>query len=312
MSKFIVGLIFLALIISCQEEKIESQYLIEHFTTPTQNIATTKSFDSVNVIITQKIPQIFSNNNIDSVLVKKLDSLDNLSCNNSTKNYIKACLIASMIGNLMPKQLLGSNFGLAKPLSNNRARSFQEVKSLISSSSDSPRAFDCLDMAYIFKVYLLKYLNLNCRIINLENIHTFPVVEIGEKEYIIDPYWLKIQLNAKSLEVLSLEKLDANELILLKNFKSEFSKRYALISDSLINQFVGLDENFNLKLKAYISNKISSKNYSNSCYKKVLEQKWEIAKNESVVLLSLQQQQQFGTEMQSNTFKHLYLGAPCE
>ncbi len=122
------------------------------------------------------------------LLQQKLRKIDTIHSNEETKYYIKSIIIADFVYAAFSFQFLGPQLGLAKDASSIKNWNKLSIKKCFELGNKNEYAVFCGERTSFFNRLVTNLLKLKTRQTFIKGIHTFPLIKIGKKEYIIDPY----------------------------------------------------------------------------------------------------------------------------
>ena len=149
-----------------------------------------------------------------SLLKSELIKVDTIQSNRETKDYIKSLIIADYVYAAFSFQFLGSKLGMAKDASSIKNWDKIAIKTCFNLGNKNQYAVFCGERTTFYNRLIEKLLKLKTKQASVEGVHTFPIIIIGGKDYIIDPYDPFVTVDTISKTV-----LDYN-LIVKKQYKS--------------------------------------------------------------------------------------------
>lgn len=159
---------------------------------------------------------IFSNNsnqNIDDALKSLTDKylhVDTINTNIETKQFVKSLLLAEWIYANFNFQFLGPRLGLTDTISANINFMSSNSQLCYQAGNTNQMAVWCGDRSNLFTRLADSILHLKSEIISIEKIHSFPVVTIAQKKYIIDPYDPFVLFNQDKNKIIDYEFYKSN------------------------------------------------------------------------------------------------------
>ena len=149
-----------------------------------------------------------------SLLKSELIKVDTITSNRETKDYIKSLIIADYVYAAFSFQFLGSKLGMAEDASSIKNWDTISIKTCFDLGNKNQYAVFCGERTTFYNRLIEKLLRLKTRQTSVQGVHTFPIIIIGGKDYIIDPYDPFVAVDTLNKAV-----LDYN-LILKKQYKS--------------------------------------------------------------------------------------------
>ncbi|RKS99665.1 hypothetical protein [Flavobacterium sp. 123] len=149
-----------------------------------------------------------------SLLQSELIKVDTIQSNRETKDYIKSLIIADYVYAAFSFQFLGSKLGMAKDASSIKNWDKIAIKTCFNLGNKNQYAVFCGERTTFYNRLIEKLLKLKTKQASVEGVHTFPIIIIGGKDYIIDPYDPFVAVDTLSKTVLDYD------LIVKKQYKS--------------------------------------------------------------------------------------------
>lgn len=184
-------LLFILLGFSCKKERNDAidGRLVTSLFIDTTTVDSAKNYDSFNcefVNDTIKQKQVYA----DALkqLLDKYTDIDKLHTTEETKQYAKSLLLAEWIYGSFYYQFLGPDLGMADTAKWGIDFTRSDITSCYNAGISGEIAVWCENRAVFFTRMIDTLLHLKTEIISFSPIHTFPLVTIGKKSYIIDPY----------------------------------------------------------------------------------------------------------------------------
>ena len=314
------AIVVLVLSSSCaskNERLINSEIVLNYFDNSIQSTSNSVStIDSVVFIEkTQNKEDYLSFENTFDLIQRNLIEIDTIPTNNETKLYLKSLLIADFVfasfGNYFLSSLTenDNNFRIKKDwekLTLKEQYNFG-VKNLI--------GFDCGMKTSFFISVIDSLLGLKVRDIAITGVHTFPLVTIGGKRYIIDPFNPYVFINSNSNKILGFDEMK-NQLKNLKSISTrrKFGKTRFLVSDTFYDRF--FEEDKTLKANLINFSKVENTLIQNSkpvCFISSFESTIEYyyLKGSPIKMIISSGHSNFGSKLSTETVARDYLNVPC-
>jgi hypothetical protein len=203
-----------------------------------------------------------SNKHIDDALkplLSKYHSIDSINTNLETKQYVKSLLLAEWIYANFNFQFLGPKLGLTDTMPSVIDFRSSNPDLCYQAGNNNEMAVWCGDRSNLFTRLLDSLLHLKADVISINQIHSFPIVTIGAKKYIIDPFDPFILFNHNQTEIIDYDfyKINHDSINLCaKRTKGTFGISGELISKRLYrmmqNIYTKKDANIGLLIKNYL------------------------------------------------------------
>lgn len=170
-----------------------------------------------------------------SLLKLELSKIDTITSNKETKDYIKSIIIADYVYAAFSFQFLGPKLGMAKDASFIKNWNKTSIKSCFNLANKNQYAVFCGERTLFYNRLITHLLNLKTRQTSIKGIHTFPIIKIGDKEYIIDPYDPFVAVDTLNKTVLDYNSILNKQYKSLKPIRTKrlFGSSRMLISDKL-------------------------------------------------------------------------------
>ena len=149
-----------------------------------------------------------------SLLKSELIKVDTITSNRETKDYIKSLIIADYVYAAFSFQFLGSKLGMAEDASSIKNWDTISIKTCFDLGNKNQYAVFCGERTTFYNRLIENLLKLKTKKASIEGVHTFPIIIIGGKDYIIDPYDPFVAVDTISKTVLDYD------LIVKKQYKS--------------------------------------------------------------------------------------------
>lgn len=169
------------------------------------------------------------------LLKHRFDSIDKLHFNNSSKLYLKHLYLANMVANTCSALLLGNQFGFSPCQSEVSNWNRMTLEACYTYANTNKCTIWCGDRAAFYKRLSDSLLHTPIELVSIKNVHTYPLITIEGKRYIVDPFDLFIAIDTLTNRVLDYEtiKNKTYKNICIKDVKQLFGKHTTLISTKL-------------------------------------------------------------------------------
>lgn len=155
--------------------------------------------------------------------------------NKHTKNYIKALITADLVYAAFSYELdLGFRDSLEE------AVQVSDLKDTYQKGVQNKITLYCRQRAVFYSTLVSKLLGLETRVKDIAGVHSFPLVTIGEVEYLIDPYDPYIVTDTKGVVLGYNKLLDDNTIIY--HSKRQYGNTHNLISATTLVALTGDDK----------------------------------------------------------------------
>jgi hypothetical protein len=175
-----------------------------------------------------------------SFLQNKFYQIDSCSENESTKKYLKVSILAEFVYASFSFQFFGEKSGKTshRVAIKNWDKLPLDVCYNIANNNLLP--VWCGDRTTFFIRLLDSLLSIKAKAISIKNIHTFPLVSIGQRRFIFDPYDPFIIFDSSLSEILDYDQVQ--KLVLKKDaYKVTRTKRLFGFANELISQQLAFD-----------------------------------------------------------------------
>lgn len=251
---------------------------------------------------------------------KQFELTDTINTNKATRDYINALLLADAVHRLFSFQFLGNHGYPLTPIAcegwNNMS---DEERFNVGNSNQQP--VWCGDRTTFFLSVLKKYTNINGYSVSIKGVHTYPVLKLGNKYYIVDPYDPFVVID-NALQIVDYSTLIAHKNnnysnVVVRRTKRLFGYPNHLVSLKLLNiikSYTDSNENIDSRIKAFLSvNKESILKNVDPCSYEDSEWKGVIRKTTSGVnpiAVQIKRDPAF-SNMRFSRFNKYYLGISC-
>jgi hypothetical protein len=177
-------------------------------------------------------------------LIHMVDSIDQIEhYNRATKEYLSALVLADFVYAVCSFQFLGSQYQQGSTVIGIPNWSNLSLQSMFGLANTNQVAVWCGDRTSFYIKLLDSVLHLSAQTISIPQLHTFPVVRIGNKSYIIDPFNPIVLIDSatnKLAEYYSLKKTPHTTLLFKKSPRF-FGESKGLITQELMSKMGGFE-----------------------------------------------------------------------
>ncbi len=247
---------------------------------------------------------------------QELKIIDNINTNRNTKLYLKSLLFADFVYSAFSFQFFGDQLGKAQDFESQQLWNTLNVKQQYELGVSNTLSLDCGLRTKFFMKLVKNYLKIPIRDTSIESVHTYPIVTIGNHEYIVDPSDPIIFFNDSNSRVLNYKELKStNKKINFRRFTRVFGTTNLLLSRNLLKEFLPLGIMFKNQLINYldvigpeISGKISN------CFQPKFEKQIYVYKlnNPNNALAISSNARYLGYTLTQQSFKNNYFGVVCD
>ena len=254
-------------------------------------------------------------------LIEKYNCIDELKTNDQTKQYIKSLLLEEWLYSSFNFQFLGPVLGLADTSRFNIDFGTSDISNCYLIGNTNQVAVWCGERTKLFIRLADSLLHLKTKKITFKNTHTFPLVEIGNAIYIIDPFDPFILFDENLQTVVDYNKLIANtENINIKALRTKrnFGNSGELISKNfynlLKNKYANKSDDVGIMISRYLNqNRRMLTGFIDSCTFESFSMKTKVfpvvSLTNSFVLFTTQNT--LPNCIKNSRFNKLYLGFDC-
>lgn len=269
-------LMYFLLLVSCKNDKINNQYIKKIFidSSNLENGATRNELKTVCSTDTLKCNQNLSYDQALTKLRNTFVQINTLNENENTKTYLKALLLSEFVYASFSFQFLGSDLGETSHQVSIDNWDKMNLENCYNLGNNNLVPVWCGDRTTFYIRLLDHLLGIKAAAISIENIHTFPIVNIGKRRFIFDPYDPFIIFDSLTMTVMDYDEafkyyLNDSPLKILRT-KRSYGFPNELISNKLTNNILGFSkhekQDISQKLKIYlIKNKANFLSRVNAC-----------------------------------------------
>lgn len=192
-------------------------------------------------------------------LNKQFDSIDTINTNKATRDYIKALFLADAIHRLFSFQFMGNHGYSPTPIAYPEWNEISDEQKF-TVGNNNQQSIWCGDRTNFYLSLLKKTTGINGYSVSLPDIHTYAVLKIGNKHYIVDAYDPFIVMNKKN-EVVDYATMIANKYNNKNNIEVIRTKRLFgypnyLLSERflhIINSQTGINKSVDQRLLSFLT-----------------------------------------------------------
>lgn len=252
-------------------------------------------------------------------LISKYTEIDKYTTTDETKQYAKSLLLAEWIYGSFYYQFLGPELGMAD--TTNWIVDFKktDIQSCYNAGVSGNIAVWCEDRAELFTRLVDSLLHLKTEIISFNPTHTFPLVYINNKPYIIDPYDPFIVFdkneNIVDYEMLKKDNTTACALRTKRNFGTSGELVSKKLYHQLCNDYTKENKDIGPMIFEYLSkNKLHLMVYVDSCSVEpfVMERKAYPMSSYANELALFIPQGTLNQHIKNSRLNRYYLGLDCK
>lgn len=245
----------------------------------------------------------------------ELYKIDSIQTNEQTALYLKSLVIADFVFASFGNQFLGAQFESAESVRLKLGWNNYTLAKQYELGVQNKVAVDCGMKTAFFKSLVMQMLGVECLDRSIDGVHTFPILQINNQQYIIDPSNPYVFYDQESGEILAFNQLKAylQTLIPIQTNRC-FGKSRALVSNMFYADYLSgsMDLkssliNFSIQQKEFI------KDYLPPCLTMQFEPEvnYYFLQNSSNVLALECSQQSFGTFLSKASMQRNYLNVNC-
>jgi hypothetical protein len=255
----IILLLFIATILYYKQQKIDYKIVNESVLYNNQE-KTNSEIHILKYEFSQKDTLKYNLRNTfeesDSLLKSELAKIDRIASNRETKDYIKSLIIADFVYAAFSFQFLGPKLGMAQDASVIKNWNKITIKNSFDLGNKNQYAVFCGQRTIFYNRLIERLLKLKTKQVSIKGVHTFPIVIIGGKDYIIDPYDPFVAIDTLEKTVLDYNSIIEKHYKSLKPIRTKriFGSSRMLISEKLYGEFKKTYGKMNLDsmLKRYL------------------------------------------------------------
>lgn len=124
--------------------------------------------------------------------IRLFGKADSCSASRETALYLKAMILASLVHSVCPYQFLGHDMGKAEFPDSVSGWALFTLKEMYQHANINRSVVQCGDRSVFFARLCDSLLHLETEIISIPAVHTYPLVRIAGRKYIIDPYYMPL------------------------------------------------------------------------------------------------------------------------
>jgi hypothetical protein len=257
-------IIYLTLLVSCGKTNYEinnqliKNIFIDSSLVINQNVK--NDLFATMSIDTLKCNQNLTYNQALSFLRNKFIQIDSISENIDTKSYLKALYLSEFVYASFSFQFLGSKLGKTNHQIAIDNWDKMPLENCYNMGNNNLVPVWCGDRTSFYIRLLDTLLEIKATTISIKNVHTFPLVNIGNRRFIFDPYDPFVIFDSLKSKVLDYDEafkycLKNNSINIIRT-KKTFGFSNELVSNDLTKEILAVSNNekqdFSQKLKKYL------------------------------------------------------------
>ena len=257
--------------------------------------------------------------NFEKVMVQlnyQLNKIDSIESNEQTALYIKSLVIADFVFASFGNQFLSARFEYAKSVRLKLSWNSYTLAKQYELGVQNKVAVDCGMKTSFFNSLVTQILGVECLNMSIEGVHTFPIIEINNNQYIVDPSNPHVFYNNELNNILQFNEIadGFKDLTFIKTNRS-FGKSRTIISPRFYRKYFNDSTNLKDNLKWF---SIQEKQLIQELLPTCLELQFDPVveyyflndlRNEAAILIN---HTSFGTMMSKNGIRRSYLGGKCD
>lgn len=275
-------------------------------------------------IDTLKCNHDLSYNQALTTLRDKFIQIDILNEGEHTKTYLKALLLSEFVYASFSFQFLGSELGKTNHHISIDNWDKMTLENCYNLANNNLAPVWCGDRTSFYIRLLDHLLGIKATAISIKDVHTFPIVNIGKRRFIFDPYDPFIIFDSLTMKVMDYDEafkncLNESRLKILRTKRSSYGFPNELISNKLTNDILAVSKNekqdISQKLMIYLTkNKAFFLSHINTCsyetYNKI-GTIYQLNLKEDRYIIQLENNLN-NVPMSLNRFKKYYFGIDCK
>ena len=256
-------------------------------------------------------------------LKNKFIQFDSNCQNENTKKYLKALYLCEFVHATFSFQFLGSKLGKTKHNIAIENWNNMTLENCYNMGNNNLAPVWCGDRTNFYLRLLDTLLGIKATAISIKNVHTFPIVNIGDKRFIFDPFDPFIILDSLKLKIIdydeSLKHCLKGKMLQVIRTKKIFGFPNELVSVDLAKDILAVSKNenqdFSQKLMLYFTkNKVNFLKRINTCSFENYNKKGLVynsnLKEDRFIIHFFNNLNNFPMKM--NHFKKFYFGIDCK
>lgn len=322
-----VLLMYLFILVSCGRNNNEVNYKAVKFFFIDSNLVKIDDIkDTLSLTVsfdTLKCNQNLNYNQALDILRNKFFQIDNMPENISTIKYLKALYLSEFVYASFSFQFLGYQLGKTNHQIAIENWNNMPLEKCYNMGNSNLVPVWCGDRTSFYIRLLDSLLGIKANSVSIKNIHTFPLVNIGNRRFIFDPYDPFVVFDSLKSRVLDYDEASeyflSNNPIKIQRTKRTFGVSNELVSNDLAKDILAVSKNekqdFSQKLIFYFKkNKAVFLKRFNKCT-------FEMHAKNGVIYQSNLKEDKFilhlsdklnNLPMNTNRFKKYYYGIDCK
>ncbi len=297
--------------------KIDNDIIINYLDLEAKSIFVS-TLDSVQLNLrtdTLKSNIPFNYKEVLAIIDERFIEIDTIETNTETRQFLKAMLLADFVFSSFSLQLFGNRYGLANDVTVKNDWNSYSTSEQYGLGNNNIVSLDCGGRTNFYLQLIDNLLNLSGRDTSIPGIHTYPIIEIGAEEYILDPSEPVVFTDSKS-NILSFDdlKLGVEEIHFLRT-KRSFGGNHFLISKDLNQSLLQFDGDMIRQIKGFIRQEIiEPEKKIPDCNLPIFEKEWNVYplnQTNNKFAIEVNYQRNLLTSLNYVTFYNSYFGKPC-
>ncbi len=119
-----------------------------------------------------------------------------------------------------------------------KSQPYKYIEASLAESRHDSIAFQCRERSLLFLDLCKRYIGISGRMVDIPSKHSFPLIQIGHQEFLLDPYDPIVQVNFVDSTIMNWNQVISGQSALWVRSRREFGPTYELIPQSLHDHFV--------------------------------------------------------------------------
>lgn len=300
-------------------QKVDSATVLEYLSYTSTDTAN-KSVGQLDLVVFKEIKtKNTAEKNFEEAMAElklQLTKVDAIQTNEQTALYIKSLVIADFVFAKFGNQFLGAQFESTESERLKLGWNNYTLAKQYELGVQNKVAVDCGMKTAFFKSLVTQMLGVECLDRSIDGVHTFPIIQINNHQYLVDPSNPYVFYDQELGEILAFNQLNAylKSLIPIQTNR-HFGKSRTIISSRFHQKY--FKDNIDLKsnlVRFSIQEKELIQELLPTCYELQFEPDIEYyflndLRNEVAILIN---HTSFGTMMSKNSIRRSYLGGKCD
>ncbi|MDB4061256.1 hypothetical protein N9515_04845 [Vicingaceae bacterium] len=274
-------------------------------------------FNSVNFIHTGDT--VNRNIEIDSkevlaYLKRQMKHFDTLHTNKQSILYIKSLFLADFVYAAFSYQFLGKDLGLANDSLIRNKWDRYSLEQQFDFGNQNEIAFSCGMRTKFYLKLTHQLLEIEGRDTSIQNVHTYPILNINGTEYLIDPSEPAVFINSRTNIITRYNQLKSSSDVAIYKLNYSFGPSHFIFSNKLLKSIQPLSESLNKSISNHLKrNKKLFIDKVPLCFNPSYRKQWEIShlNSENNRLIVPLYGRNVGLFVTPQNYKETYFGANC-